>query len=129
MNKRISFKLFLKKYDISFTSDFKAIGWLKRLKPKHCAKVGNTFFVNEDEIVKLMQLYWRKQDLSRQKRSKQMRLIRLGLLKEKQLAGENSNNKPNTEAKAVNPVKITGGTIDSEIEIDTKASSRLFSKE
>lgn len=65
----INLKLFLKTYDIKFTSEKKSVSWLKSLNPKQIVRVGNSYFVDPEEMEKLFQNHLIRKLEIRQKRS------------------------------------------------------------
>jgi len=65
----LNFKIFLKKNDIEFDTDKKAIRWIRSLKPKGFVRIGSSYFIDEDEANQLMQDYLHKQIVLRKKRA------------------------------------------------------------
>lgn len=65
----ITLEEFLKKENIVFGTQKQALSWLKGLKPKSLAKVGETYFVEEEEIQSLFENYIAKKISTRKKRA------------------------------------------------------------
>lgn len=58
---------------IQFETEKKAINWIKSLQPKSLVKIGQTYFIDEQEIEQLIENYFIKQISLRKKRAAQAR--------------------------------------------------------
>lgn len=63
-----NFQRFLKEKEINFKTYRSAISWLKSLKPKNVARVGSSYFIDENEMNQLFEQYLIKQIILRKKR-------------------------------------------------------------
>ena len=66
----ITFQQFLKQEDIIFKNDKQALAWVKRLRPKVLVKIGNSYFVDPEELKELLETYVAKKVSVRSKRAR-----------------------------------------------------------
>ena len=67
----LNLKTFLKAHEIEFDSDEKAVRWIRSMKPEALARIGSSYFVDEDEATRLLEKYLQKQTKLRKKRALQ----------------------------------------------------------
>ena len=67
----ITIQKFLKERDISFSTEKKALNWVRKLKPESLVRVGNSYFIDPKEMEKLLTEYVAKQILIRRRLKKQ----------------------------------------------------------
>jgi len=50
----INLQTFLKKYNIEFESEKKALNWIRSMKPLTLVRIGSSYFIDEKEVYVLM---------------------------------------------------------------------------
>lgn len=96
----INLKDFLKSKSITFDSDKKALSWVRSLRPNTLVRIGSSYFIDEEEMLRLMDIYFNKQiDLRKKRAAKARKMFSKSNVKKNSLGGKDSGSK----SKDVNP--------------------------
>jgi hypothetical protein len=65
----VYFFKFIKTNDIEFESKKQALRWIRSLKPNTLVRIGNSYFIKEDEINQLIESYFNQKIALKKKQS------------------------------------------------------------